>query len=607
MAALFGIWDLRGTNAAACIEEAGPRAALRQLDGPRRDWSRGPLWLTAAARNLETAEGRCAAWEGLLLRGGKPLEPGFESEWTGHFALAWADPTARRLRLTRDASAGERLFYAEEDGLVLFSSSVRPLLMSMGRGRRVHRGAALEQLLQGLIVFGDQTLFEGIREVAPGHFVEFAGERRLSGPAWPGLIAPEPGSSLATPVALRAALKVATASAIGKAPEVLVSLSGGIDSAATAALAVELLGPERVSAVTYTFDDPAHVDETPLASLVCRHLGIVRHHVARISYDDFIAAVPEAAWRMEDVTILSRTRLVCLSRAIRALGFDQAITGHGIEQVLGMFSHGRELADLASVIPWLPSADAALSHWPRALRPEGRGRRDWRERLHRGLKPPPPALFQFVVTVLFHNGLLREPEALFPEALRPHVAACLRSPGAAEAVAAVRGLPIAVQFQRLNYDRLILNRFFKGKTRFTREAGATQVSPAMFLHRSAVAGHYWTKAQPDRSLLRAAMGELPAEILDRPKICQQAVNPESWSRRLAGLLRERLSGSTRDLAEELGVNATGGPLATDLVDFSAHGDMVPYARGNLEALALWRRIFIAAPPPDEAPDWSALL
>jgi hypothetical protein len=203
--------------------------------------------------------------------------------------------------------------------------------------------------------------------------------------------------------------------------------------------------------------------------------------------------------------------------------------------------------------------------------------------------------------------VLRRPEALFPAALRPHARACLGSEGAAAAVAAVAGLPLEARLQRLNYDRMILNRFFKGKTRFTREAGGMQVSPAMFLHHEAVSGHFFRRERSGRALLRAAMaGRLPAEVLERPKIHQQAVNPESWSRRLAALLRERLGGGVRELAEELGVDPAGaGPLAAELVPFSVHGDMVPYASGNLEALALWRRLLVAA-PRTSPPGWDSL-
>ena len=99
----------------------------------------------------------------------------------------------------------------------------------------------------------------------------------------------------------RDALTRAVERAVGRSRPVAVALSGGIDSSAIAAAAVDVVGADNVHTFTYEFDDPSHSKETEYAREVAEALGIRRHEVFQISFEDYINAIPETVWHSESI------------------------------------------------------------------------------------------------------------------------------------------------------------------------------------------------------------------------------------------------------------------------------------------------------------------
>jgi asparagine synthase (glutamine-hydrolysing) len=86
----------------------------------------------------------------------------------GMFAYAHVDEATRRLILARDRLGIKPLYYAQFDGALLFASEPKALLAYPGFPKRLNK-AAVGSYLDYRYVVGEQTFFEGIRQLPAGH------------------------------------------------------------------------------------------------------------------------------------------------------------------------------------------------------------------------------------------------------------------------------------------------------------------------------------------------------------------------------------------------------------------------------------------------------
>jgi asparagine synthase (glutamine-hydrolysing) len=101
-------------------------------------------------------------------------EWGWESltRLNGMFAFAVWDNRERTLTLVRDHVGIKPLYYATVPGGVVFGSEIKALLASKLIEPRLN-AEALHQFLTFLWVPDPNTLFEGVRTVPPGHYLQF--------------------------------------------------------------------------------------------------------------------------------------------------------------------------------------------------------------------------------------------------------------------------------------------------------------------------------------------------------------------------------------------------------------------------------------------------
>src|SRR5690606_22503395 len=90
------------------------------------------------------------------------------TRFDGMFAYAYIDEVAKRLVLARDRLGIKPLYYAEFDGALLFASEPKAILAYTGFPKRLNK-AAVGSYLDYRYVVGDQTFFEGIRQLPAGH------------------------------------------------------------------------------------------------------------------------------------------------------------------------------------------------------------------------------------------------------------------------------------------------------------------------------------------------------------------------------------------------------------------------------------------------------
>ena len=100
------------------------------------------------------------------------------SRFRGMFAFGLWDANARELWLVRDRIGIKPLYYSFHHGRLTFASEIKALLDDPEQPRAVHE-AALFHYLSFLTTPGPDTLFEGIRKLAPGTWIKVAADGRI--------------------------------------------------------------------------------------------------------------------------------------------------------------------------------------------------------------------------------------------------------------------------------------------------------------------------------------------------------------------------------------------------------------------------------------------
>jgi len=199
----------------------------------------------------------------------------------GMFAFAVHDRGARELLLVRDRLGIKPLYYVLSKSELCFASEIRPLLVLLGSTPPCDVRLLHEWLYYGNSL-GGKTLFKGIGQLLPGHYLRLQLEPWLSEVRsyWSldhqcTLPAPlERGQSLATAIHRRLAAAVER-QLVSDVP-VGVFLSGGIDSSAIATFAAKPLG-SALQTFCAGFDDPSLPDERPRARWLAQRLGTTHH------------------------------------------------------------------------------------------------------------------------------------------------------------------------------------------------------------------------------------------------------------------------------------------------------------------------------------------
>jgi asparagine synthase (glutamine-hydrolysing) len=184
------------------------------------------------------------------------------SRLRGMFALAIWDNRQRRALLVRDGIGIKPLFYHQtRDNDLVFASEAKAILAKMKTGAQLDTNA-LHLLLNYRYLPGDSTLFQGIRQLPPGHILSWDSRGEVTLQHYATTLIPTSGSPLEL---LSDSVKAHMTADV----EVGAYLSGGIDSAAIVSLAREY-SPIR----TFTLDIGDDPQEAENAAATARLLGV---------------------------------------------------------------------------------------------------------------------------------------------------------------------------------------------------------------------------------------------------------------------------------------------------------------------------------------------
>jgi asparagine synthase (glutamine-hydrolysing) len=216
--------------------------------------------------------------------------PEFLHELNGMFAFAILDRERRELLLARDRLGIKPLYYTERP--FAFASELKALLHVPGVERELDR-ESLFHYLSLRFVPGGRSILAGVRRLPPGHLLRYDLEtRELQVARWWRLRFGRDGD----PARLRDALRDAVVRWTLADVPVAVSLSGGLDSSAVAALLAES-GHGRVR--TYSLGFAGGQGELPLARALAERWG-TEHHEAVVDADELLDDLLGMVWALDE-------------------------------------------------------------------------------------------------------------------------------------------------------------------------------------------------------------------------------------------------------------------------------------------------------------------
>ena len=271
----------------------------------------------------------------------------------GMFAFALWDEKRGKMLLARDRAGIKPLYYAElPDGGIVFASELTAILQHPGVSRRVCRDGLLSYFFSDYS-HAPLTLVEGVKKLAPGHYVEWRdGKAAPPAPYWtlPDLPRSEIGG--------RDRLAEDLWSLLGRAVErqlvadvpVGVFLSGGIDSSTLAVLA-QGHSDRPLETFSIAFDDPTF-DESEYAREVARRIGS-RHVEERLSEANLLEVIDSALAQLDEPLADPSYLPTFLVSRLASSHVKVVLGGDGGDELFGGYPtyHAHRLARLYSLLP----------------------------------------------------------------------------------------------------------------------------------------------------------------------------------------------------------------------------------------------------------------
>lgn len=271
------------------------------------------------------------------------------SKFRGMFAFIIYDKLTKRLIVARDAFGIKPLYYAHSQAGIAFGSEPKQLYDLDGISRLANRARLWDFLISQTSEHTDETMFQGIKSLRPGHLIEFdltkpqltqaiVQQRWFEVPKSGGINLDLGEAALRFEALLRRSIELHLRADV----PVGSCLSGGLDSSSIVGIASQLRGrDDPISTFTAVFPGKL-VDESKFAQDVVELNNAVSTFI-EISNDDLAACVDDVIWHQDEpfgsTSILAQWFVF---RAIGRSGIKVVLDGQGADEQLagyhGLFS-----------------------------------------------------------------------------------------------------------------------------------------------------------------------------------------------------------------------------------------------------------------------------
>lgn len=217
----------------------------------------------------------------------------------GMFAFAIWDERQRAMFIARDRVGIKPLYFTVAGGALIFGSEVKSLLVDPVVRRAVNP-AAVKLFLSNYFTPGEETVFEGIKKLLPGHSIFIKDGKIAQNQYWE--LSYEPSNRWASmddaAGELNDLLRRRVVDHMISDVPVGFLASGGVDSTALLSYAVERTD-KKISTFTVGFDSSEFADERPFARMASQKFG-TSHYDMTMTAADFRDFLPGYIWHMEE-------------------------------------------------------------------------------------------------------------------------------------------------------------------------------------------------------------------------------------------------------------------------------------------------------------------
>jgi asparagine synthase (glutamine-hydrolysing) len=256
---------------------------------------------------------------------------------SGQFAFALYDRQARRLLLARDHVGINPLHYTVADGLLIFGSEIKALLVHPAVPREVDL-TGLDQILTFPGIVSPRTLFRGIQSLPAGWKLTVHGSDVHTREYW-DLDYPVDAAAAASERSeadyaeeLRELLTRAVERRLQADVPVGFYLSGGMDSSLVAALIREVSPDVTRRSFSIAFTD-GEICESKYQRLMAEHVGS-QHHEIVFDWSLIADRLPAMVYHCEcPVKETFNTCSLALSEAVREAGVKVVLAGEGADEL----------------------------------------------------------------------------------------------------------------------------------------------------------------------------------------------------------------------------------------------------------------------------------
>ncbi|MFO1217386.1 MAG: asparagine synthase (glutamine-hydrolyzing) [Burkholderiaceae bacterium] len=283
----------------------------------------------------------------------------------GIFAFAALDRVHGRLFLVRDPFGVKPLYFTEGNGTFGFSSEIRTLSLMTARRYAIDR-ESLSTFLSLRFVPSPNTLLAGIMRLPPGHMLSRSildGSQEVvcyvkpTAEQFSGSL-DEATNQYQHKVAMAVRRQLLSDVPVG------VLLSGGIDSAVVAAMAVE--AGVRTPCFTVGYRDQTSACEIDDAAHTAKVLGLP-HHVVRVDHEQLWQAFAFAVGATEEPLVTTSVLPMWYLCQRAHQDVKVVLTGQGSDELLG--GYRRYQGELYRRLPLfrhlMHAARPVLDRWPR--------------------------------------------------------------------------------------------------------------------------------------------------------------------------------------------------------------------------------------------------
>lgn len=291
----------------------------------------------------------------------------------GMFAFVFHDRKKNEWIAARDPFGIKPLYYFENDGHLYFASEIKCFLAMKGFNAK-RNDQALHQYLAFQMCLDDETLFEGVRKVLPGHFIQGSGAKIQQNLCFwdTNYVVDENHTEEYFLEKIRLTLEDSIRLQLRSDVPLGAHLSGGIDSSLVSLLASDQL-EEPISLFHGKFSESPAYDESKYAKIISdSSSGILREVIP--TDREFTEILPQLIYSLDEPVAgpglfpqyaVSKLAKEHVKVVLGGQGGDELFGGYArylvgyLEQALkGAIyetqEEGEHLVSLQSIVPHLP-------------------------------------------------------------------------------------------------------------------------------------------------------------------------------------------------------------------------------------------------------------